>query len=195
MYASGFMPLGALTRRSRRVRANTNKMDILKRRVHVEAKLLSLGVEIPPPMPWKKGTSKYISAVRSGNLLFLAGHLPYKPGKYWDNEYGLIKGTVGESLNTQDGYDAGRQCAIALLSTLKAHTGDLDKVSRIVKVFGVVNCIPGFPDAPKAVNGASDLLMEAFGEKGIHARTAIGTNALPFNVAVEVELIAEVKDD
>jgi hypothetical protein len=114
----------------------------------------------------------------------------------------LIKGTIGESLNTQDGYDAGRQCAIALISTLKAHTGDLDKVhfsnihnlhmdiyflkliciqpplgalqiSRIVKVFGVVNCIPGFPDAPKAVNGASDLLMEVFGEKGVHARTGM----------------------
>jgi len=125
--------------------------------------------------------------VRSGNLVFLSGHGPF-------NEDGaLITGKVGADLTTEQGYAAARRIAIGLLGSLKAAIGDLDKVQRVVKLLGLVNCPPDFGDQPKVINGASDFLVEVFGDKGKHARSAVGTNALPMNIAAEIEMIVEIR--
>ena len=147
-------------------------------------KLKDLGIELMAPT---KPVANYVKAVRSGNLLFLAGHGPTKA------DGSNILGKVGKDLTTEQGYEAAKQTAVSLLSTLKAELGDLNKVVRIVKVTGMVNCTPEFAEQPQVVNGCSDLLVAIFGEKGRHARSAVGMNALPFNIAVEIEMIVEVK--
>ena len=151
----------------------------------VEMKIKEMGLELPPA-----GTpiANFVPAVRTGNLVFLSGH---GPGRY---DGTLIKGKVGADLNVDEGYDAARQVALVLLGSLKAEIGDLDKVRRIVKLLGMVNCTPDFVDQPKVINGASDLLVEVFGEKGKHARSAVGMNALPMNISVEIEMIVEVEE-
>jgi enamine deaminase RidA (YjgF/YER057c/UK114 family) len=106
----------------------------------------------------------------------------------------MITGKLGAELGPEDGYTGARQVALALLSSLKAEIGDLDKVKRIVKLLGMVNCTADFLDHPKVINGASDLLVEVFGDKGKHARSAVGMNALPMNICVEIEMIVEVED-
>jgi enamine deaminase RidA (YjgF/YER057c/UK114 family) len=105
-----------------------------------------------------------------------------------------MTGKVGSDLTPEQGYKAARQTTLALLTSLKAEIGDLDKVKRIVKLLGMVNCDPDFTEQPKVINGASDLLVELFGDKGKHARSAVGMNALPMNMAVEIEMIVEVED-
>lgn len=132
--------------------------------------------------------ANYVKAVRVGNLLFLAGHGPTKA------DGTNITGKVGKDISLEQGYMAARQAAIAMLSTLKTELGDLNKVKRIVKVLGMVNCESGFTDHPKVINGFSDLIVSVFGEKGMHARSAIGTNSLPMNISVEVEMIVEVSE-
>jgi enamine deaminase RidA (YjgF/YER057c/UK114 family) len=151
----------------------------------IEMKIKEMGLELPPA-----GTpiANFVPAVRTGNLVFLSGH---GPGRY---DGTLIQGKVGVDLNVDEGYDAARQVALVLLASLKAEIGDLDKVRRIVKVLGMVNCTPDFVDQPKVINGASDLLVEIFGEKGKHARSAVGMNALPMNISVEIEMIVEVEE-
>lgn len=152
----------------------------------VEKKLAELGIELPTPPP---PVANYVRAVRSGNLVFLAGHGPLGP----DGEY--VKGKLGpEMLSVDEGYRAARLTAIALLASLKQEIGDLDKVTRIVKVTGMVNSHPDFTDQPKVINGCSDLLVEVFGERGKHARAAVGMASLPIGIAVEIEMIVEVRD-
>ena len=149
-----------------------------------EAKLRALQIELPTI---GKPLANYIHVVRSGNLLFLAGKGPSKP----DGTY--ITGKVGKDLTLEQGRDAARLIAIIQLAVLKAELGDLKKVKRIIKVLGMVNCEADFKDHPKVINGFSDLLVEVFGEKGKHARSAVGMCSLPNNMAVEIELIVEIE--
>lgn len=153
--------------------------------VDFDKKLKELGVELFPPT---KPMGSYVKAVRTGNLLYLAGHGPTRA----DNTN--ITGKVGKDLTLEQGAAAARQTGIAILSTLKAELGDLNKVKRIVKVLGMVNCTENFTDQPKVMNGFSDLMVALFGEKGKHARSAVGMYALPSNIAVEIEIIVEIED-
>lgn len=147
-----------------------------------EAKIADLGIALPTP---SAPVANYVKCVRTGNLLFLAGAGPQKGGKY-------ITGKVGANLSVEQGYEAARLTAINQLAVLKAELGDLRKVRRIVKVLGMVNCSPDFTDQPEVVNGFSDLMVAVFGERGKHARSAVGMAALPRGMAVEVEMIVEV---
>lgn len=150
----------------------------------IDQKLKELNVElITPTSP----VANYAKAVRTGNLIYLSGHGPTRAdGKD-------IVGKVGKELSIDQGIEAARRTAISLLSTLKVELGgDLSRVKRIVKVNGWVNCTDNFKDQPKVMNGCSDLLVAVFGDKGKHARTSLGTNALPSNIAIEIEMIVEV---
>ena len=153
--------------------------------MQVEKRLKTMGIALPPAVT---PVANYVPAVRSGNLVFLSGHGPF------DEDGALITGKVGADLTTEQGYAAARRIAIGLLGSLKAAVGDLDRVRRIVKLLGLVNCPPDFGDQPKVINGASDFLVEVFGDKGKHARSAVGTNALPMNIAAEIEMIVEIED-
>lgn len=144
-------------------------------------KLKELGIELPPA---SKPAANYVKAVRTGNLLYLSGHAAVS---------GFF-GKLGKDFTTQQGYEAAKSTAVSVLATLKYELGDLNKVKRIVKVLGVVNSSPEFTEQHLVLNGFSDLMLAVFGEKGKHARSAIGTNTLPFNFAVEVELVVEVED-
>lgn len=149
-----------------------------------DKKLKDMGIELFAP---SRPMANYVKAVRVGNLLYLSGH---GPGKADGTN---ITGKVGEDLSTEQGYDAAKQTGISILSTLKSELGDLNKVKRIVKVLGMVNCTDGFTDQPKVINGFSDLMVAVFGDKGRHARSAVGMNSLPGNIAVEIEIIVEVE--
>lgn len=144
-----------------------------------EDKLKELNIELPEPT---KPVANYVKAVRSGNLLFLSGHGT------------SMKGKLGKDLNITQGQAAARETAISLISTTKAYLGDLSKVKRIVKVTGMVNSDPEFYDQPKVINGCSDLLVAVFGDKGKHARAAVGMVSLPSNIAVEIEMIVEIEE-
>ena len=129
----------------------------------------------------------YVGYVRTGNYIYLSGHGPEWEGKVW-------AGKVGAEYTVEEGYEAARGCALNLLSTLASAIGDLGRVKQIVKVLGFVNCEAGFANQPEVINGCSDLLRELFGEqKGRHARSAIGVNALPRNMPVEIEMIVEIE--
>lgn len=149
----------------------------------VEAKLAAMGIELPTPPP---PVANYVRAVRTGDLVFLAGHGPLKPGG------GYVIGRLGEDLGVEEGYRAARLTAIALLASLKAEIGDLDRVRRIVRVFGMVSSTPGFTRQPEVINGCSDLLVELYGDRGRHARAAVGMASLPIGIAVEIEMVVEV---
>ncbi|HCZ37561.1 MAG TPA: hypothetical protein DHV26_16700 [Cytophagales bacterium] len=153
-------------------------------KVDFDKKLKELGIELYTPT---KPMANYVKAVRTGNLIFLAGHGPTKA------DGSNITGKVGADLTTEQGYEAAKQTAISILSTLKGELGDLNKVKRVVKVLGMVNCTDNFIDQPKVINGFSDLMVAVFGEKGKHARSAVGMNSLPSNIAVEIEIIVEVE--
>jgi len=150
-----------------------------------ESKLKEMGLEVPPAV---KPIANYVSAVRTGNLVFLSGQGPFR------KDGTLITGKVGADLTLEEGYEAARRVALGLLGSLKAEIGNLDKVRRVVKLLGMVNCTPDFVDQPKVINGASDLLVEVFSDAGKHARSAVGMNALPMNISVEIEMIVEVED-
>ena len=152
--------------------------------VSPQAKLESLGIELPtPPAP----VANYVRTVQAGNLVFTSGHGPMKP----DGTY--VKGKLGRDLTVEEGYEAARLTAIALLASLQQELGDLSRVRRVVKVTGMVNSDPAFTDQPKVINGCSDLLVEIFGERGRHARAAVGMASLPMGIAVEIEIIVEVE--
>ncbi len=154
-------------------------------KIDYDKKLKDLGIElITPPKP----IANYVRAVRTGNLIYLAGHGPTKA------DGTNITGKLGKDMTIEQGYEAAKQTGIALLSTLKGEIGDLNKVKRIVKVLGMVNCTSDFVDQPKVINGFSDLMVNLFGEKGKHARSAVGMMSLPNNIAVEVEMIVEVEN-
>jgi enamine deaminase RidA (YjgF/YER057c/UK114 family) len=149
-----------------------------------EARLLELGLELPQlPAP----VANYVRAVRTGNLVFLAGHGPALP------EGGYVTGKLGTDLDVEQGYAAARATGLALLASLQAEIGSLDRVRRVVKVLGMVNSAPEFTDQHKVMNGFSDLMVEVFGERGKHARSAVGMVSLPIGLAVEIEMIVEVE--
>lgn len=149
-----------------------------------DKKIQELGIELIAPT---KPIANYVKAVRTGNLLYLSGHGPGKA------DGTSITGKLGQNMTVEEGYAAARQAAISLLSTMKAELGSLNKVKRVVKVLGMVNCTPDFADQSKVINGCSDLLVAVFGENGKHARSAVGMSALPNNIAVEVEIIVEIE--
>lgn len=150
----------------------------------VEAKLAELGVVLPTPAA---PVANYVPFVRTGSLLVVSGQICLgADGKL------VAKGKLGDSVSIEDGQKAARACAINLLAQVKAALGDLDKVVRVVRLGGFVNSAPTFVDGPKVLNGASDLMVEAFGDKGRHARSTIGVAALPADAAVEVEAMFEV---
>lgn len=150
-----------------------------------EQKLKEKGIVLTTP---SNPVANYVNAVRVGNLLFLAGKGPTKA------DGTQITGKLGKDLTVEQGYEAARIVAINHLAVLKATLGDLKKVKRIVKVLGMVNCESNFTDHPKVINGYSDLMVEIFGEKGKHARSAVGMGSLPGNIAVEVEVIVEIEE-
>ena len=151
---------------------------------NAEEQLKKLNIELPAV---GKPIANYVNVVRVGNLLFLSGKGP-------SNEKGVYTtGKVGKDLTLEEGIAAARLTAINQLAVLKAELGDLSKVKRIVKVLGMVNCEADFKDHPKVINGFSDLMVQVFGEKGKHARSAVGMCSLPFNMAVEIELVVEVE--
>lgn len=148
-----------------------------------EEKLKQLGISLMEP---SSPVANYVNAVRSGNLIFLSGKGPMQPnGKN-------IEGKLGVDLSIEEGYGAARITAINQLSVLKSELGNLNRVVRVVKVTGMVNSAPDFTDHPKVVNGYSDLMVEVFGDRGKHARAAVGMGSLPGNIAVEIEMIVEV---
>lgn len=162
----------------------TASVSIAQQKIDYDKKFSELGIELVTPA---KPVANYVQVVRTGNLLYLAGNGPLCA----DGSY--ITGKVGAGLSLEKGYEAARQTGISILSTLKEELGDLNKVKRIVKVLGMVNCSDTFADHPKVINGFSDLMVAVFGEKGNHARSAVGVNALPFHTAVEIEVIVEVE--
>jgi len=150
-----------------------------------EAKLKELGIQLITPVA---PVANYLKAIRVGNMVYLSGHGPDKPGG------GYVTGKVGKDLTVEQAKDAARIVGISLLSTLKAEIGDLNKVKRIVRVFGMVNAVDTFTQHPQVINGCSDLLVQVFGENGKHARCAVGMCSLPMNIAVEIEMIVELKE-
>ena len=157
------------------------------RAVHTEERLAELGYKLPA-MPQALGI--YLPAVRSGNHIFTAGHIYFTDPM---DVTTLKKGKVGVEYTTAEAAGIAEGIALELIATLKNEVGDLDKIKRIVKVVGFVNSPATFEEQPEVMNGASNLLGAVFGERGVHARSAVGTSALPRNVPVEIELIAEVE--
>lgn len=151
----------------------------------INKRLAELGIVLPKPA---QPVATYVPWVRTGNLVYISGQGAVKDGKI---EY---TGRVGETLSVEDAIASARLTAINVIAHLRdACGGDLDRVKRIVKLLGFVNCTPTFGEQPKVINGASDLMVEVFGEKGRHARSAVGAPSLPFNLSVEVEAIAEIE--
>ncbi|CAM9939801.1 unnamed protein product [Ectocarpus sp. 8 AP-2014] len=169
----------------RRVSSLVGRAAVRPRSVHTEAKLKELGIELPTP---KAPLGNFVMTVRTGNLLYTSGHLPTSL------EGETTTGKVGQELNEEEAQEAARKVALQLIASIKKDLGDLDRVTRIVKLVGFVNCTDGFAGQPKVVDGASDLFAEVFGERGVHSRSAVGTNALPMNVPVEIEAIVEFDD-
>jgi enamine deaminase RidA (YjgF/YER057c/UK114 family) len=149
----------------------------------IEKKLEELGIALPTPAA---PIANYVGFVRTGRLLFVSGQLCFAGGEL------VAKGKLGPQVTIEQGQAAARACAINLLAQIKAALGDLDKVARVVRLGGFINSAPDFLDGPQVMNGASDLMVAAFGDKGRHARTTVGVAALPADAAVEVEGIFEV---
>jgi len=148
--------------------------------VKPEEKLRQLGIALPPV---SAPVANYVNAVRTGNLLYLAGKGP-----------GAVSGKVGREFTVEQAYQHARAVGLNLIAVMKDELGSLDKVKRIVKVLGMVNAVPEFADQPKVINGCSDLFVEVFGDKGKHARSAVGMGSLPNGIPVEIEVIVEVGD-
>lgn len=151
----------------------------------IESRLTELGITLPAaPAP----AANYVPFVRSGNMLFVSGQISSGPD-------GLICGKLGKDLATEQGTQAARTCGLALIAQARAAAGgDLDRITRVVKLTGFVNSTPEFTDQPEVINGCSDLMVEVFGEAGRHARAAVSAPSLPRGVAVEIEAIFEVRD-
>jgi len=150
----------------------------------IDARMTELGIELPN---LTAPAANYVPTVRTGNLLFVSGQIPMVDGKL------AFQGKVGADMDAETAYQAARICALNTLSHVRnALGGDLDRVVRCVKVLGFVNCVAEFGDAPKIINGASDLIVSVLGDKGRHARSAVGAGSLPFGVAAEIEAIFEI---
>jgi enamine deaminase RidA (YjgF/YER057c/UK114 family) len=150
----------------------------------IKKRLKELGIELPVVSP---PVANYVNAVRVGNLIYLSGKGPLQ------TDGTLITGKVGKQVSIEQGQAAARLTGLQLLAALKAEIGSLNKVKRIVKVLGMVNCDSNFTQHPLVINGFSDLMVEVFGERGKHARSAVGMGSLPGNISVEIEMIVEVK--
>ena len=145
-----------------------------------------LGLEVPAE-PFKPA-GQYVNGARSGNLLFVGGQVPARP------DGSIVRGKLGDDMDVTAGYEAARLSALNGLATLRAELGSLDKVARILRVYGVVNSTPDFMLHTRVIDGASDLLVEVFGDAGRHTRLAVGVSSLPAGMALEFEMLAEVKD-
>jgi enamine deaminase RidA (YjgF/YER057c/UK114 family) len=151
----------------------------------IDKRLAELGIVLPTPA---KPIANYVPWVRTGNLVYISGQGAMKDGKL---EY---TGRVGDTVSLEDAIASARLTGINIIAHLRdACGGDLDRVKRVVKLLGLVNCTPAFGDHPKVINGASDLMVEVFGDKGRHARSAVGAPSLPFGLSVEVEAIVEIE--
>jgi enamine deaminase RidA (YjgF/YER057c/UK114 family) len=150
----------------------------------IAERLATLGIVLPPVFP---PVGNYVGCVVDGDMVYVGGHGPIIAGQ------DIIRGKLGGDLTIEDGQRAARMTALSILATLQAELGDLDRIERIVKVFGMVNVAPGFNQTPAVIDGCSDLLVEVFGEAGRHTRSAVGLAELPFDIAVEVELIARLR--
>ncbi|MEB2283542.1 MAG: hypothetical protein B6D46_07210 [Polyangiaceae bacterium UTPRO1] len=148
----------------------------------IEARLGALGIELPPV---SAPVANYLGCRRLGDVLYVGGHGPVGAD-------GVIRGKVGRDITLERGRAAARAAALSMLATVAAELGSLDRVRQIVKVFGMVNCAPGFTRTPEVIDGCSDVLVAIFGDAGRHTRSAVGMAELPFDIAVEIEMIAEV---
>jgi len=151
-----------------------------------EEKLGELGLAFPSRGP---AAGNFLPATREGNLVFLSGHGPVGP----DGSI-AVRGRLGDDLTIEQGYEAAKLTALSLLGSLKGEIGELDRVKRILKVLGMVRCTQDFGNTPRVINGASDLFVEVFGDRGRHARSAVGMYELPFQMAVEIEMIVAIED-
>jgi enamine deaminase RidA (YjgF/YER057c/UK114 family) len=149
----------------------------------IEERLVELGIVLPPAFP---PAGNYLACVIVDDMVYVGGHGPIAGSE-------IIRGKVGADLTLEGAQDAARVTALSILATLKAELGDLDRIERIVKVFGMVNVAPGFNQTPAVIDGCSDLLVDVFGNAGQHTRSAVGLAELPFDIAVEIELIAKLK--
>ena len=150
----------------------------------IEERLSELELELPETAA---PVGNYVPAVRTGNLVFVSGHAPRQAGTF------VYLGKVGRELSVDDGYKAARIVILSALASLKAEICDLDRVRRVVKLLGMVNSAPDFHDQPAVIDGASDLLVELFGDAGRHARSAVGMAELPKGISVEIEMVVEVE--
>ena len=146
-------------------------------------RLRELGIELPAPFP---PAGNYLGCMIDGDLVHVSGHGPISGDR-------IVKGKVGADLTLEEGRQAARMTGLSILATLNAELGDLDRIARFVRVFGMVNCAPGFDETPAVINGCSDLLVEVFGAAGRHTRSAVGMAELPFGIAVEIELTARLR--
>ncbi|MBI3989930.1 MAG: RidA family protein [candidate division NC10 bacterium] len=152
--------------------------------MRVEAKLKEMGLKLPTP---PKPVANYVPTVRTGYLLFVSGHGPYRDGTLH------FIGKLGKDLTVEEGYQAAQLVCLNCLASVKEALGDLDRVKRVVKLLGMVNSAPDFGQQPEVMNGASDLLVNLYSEAGRHARSAVGMAALPRGIAVEIEMVLEVE--
>lgn len=152
--------------------------------MRIEDKLSQMGLALPEPGP---PAGNYVGAVRVGNLLFVSGHGPRQQGQY-------ITGKVGRDLSSAQAYEAAKVVMLNCLASVKRELGDLDRVRRIVKLLGMVNCTEDFTEHPQVINGGSDLLVALYGDQGRHARSAVGMQQLPMNIPVEIEMIVEIQE-
>jgi enamine deaminase RidA (YjgF/YER057c/UK114 family) len=163
---------------------NFKEVDSVETDSVVEGKLGELGLGLPEVGP---AVGNYVGAVTVGNLVWVSGHGPVENGEF------VFKGKLGADIDVETGRKAAQLVILNSLASLKAEIGDLDRVKRVVKLLGMVNCTPEFSEQPRVIDGASDLLTTIFGERGKHARSAVGMGALPFGISVEIEMIVEIE--
>ena len=149
----------------------------------IDARLAALGIELPPV---SKPVANYLGCKLVGDLLYVGGHGPVTAS-------GIIRGKVGGTVTLEEARDAAKATALSMLATVGAELGSLDRVRQIVKVFGMVNCAPGFNRTPEVIDGCSDVLVAIFGDVGRHTRSAVGMAELPFDICVEIEMLVEVE--
>ena len=149
----------------------------------INDRLAELGIALPPVSP---PVANYVGCVVVGTMVHVGGHGPVNGDR-------IVRGKVGAEVSLDEAREGARMTALSILATLQAELGDLDRIERIVKVFGMVNCAPGFNQTPQVIDGCSDVLVEIFGDAGRHTRSAVGLAELPFDIAVEIEMIAQLK--
>jgi enamine deaminase RidA (YjgF/YER057c/UK114 family) len=151
----------------------------------IEARLRELGLELEPAREYT--VANIVNTVRSGDLLFVSGHVPFRAGTF------ARQGKLGADLTVEEGYELAQLACLGALASVKAALGNLDRVRQVVKLLGFVNCAPDFGDTPRVINGASDLLIELYGDAGRHTRSAVGVASLPNRAPLEIEMVLEVE--